>query len=261
MGIHVLCDVVTRHIEATNTIKATSDGSSNNETWWKIREASIMTLSISRDIIVEKQQAGALQFDFVRFLDTVVLGMLNDSGTISYVSLFPNFLIDGSKYCKSCILCIYSFYLDSPPLLLGRCLCFGGRYAQIMPPEVSSRFLEAAVNGLQENQPSCIRISAVKAIYWFCETPSEKGITNIISCHLPNIFRGLFNLASQPSTDVLTLVMETFHELVAVSTNQFFSSAFLSDTSFFRYSSYLGLICVYSYIKNLQHQWKTRFVL
>lgn len=39
-----------------------------------------MTLSLSKDIIVEKQQAGTLQFDFIRFLDTVVLGMLNDSG-------------------------------------------------------------------------------------------------------------------------------------------------------------------------------------
>lgn len=44
-----------------------------------------MTLSISRDIIVEKQQAGTLQFDLVRFLDTVVLGMLNDSGDLIVV--------------------------------------------------------------------------------------------------------------------------------------------------------------------------------
>lgn len=79
-GIHALCDVVTRHIEATNALKAGGDGSSNNETWWKIREASIMTLSLSKEIIVEKQQAGTLQFDFIRFLDTVVLGILNDSG-------------------------------------------------------------------------------------------------------------------------------------------------------------------------------------
>ncbi|XP_014471469.1 PREDICTED: importin-9 [Dinoponera quadriceps] len=184
VGIHVLCDVVTRHIEDTNALKANNDGGNSNETWWKIQEASIMTLNICKDVIVEKKQAGTLQFDFIRFLDTVVLGMLNDSG--------------------------------SPPLLLGRCLCLGGRYAQIMPPEVSSRFLEATVNGLQENQPSCIRISAVKAIYWFCETPSEESIANIIRCHLPNIFRGLFNLASQPSTDVLLLVMETFHVLIAL---------------------------------------------
>lgn len=105
----------------------------------------------------------------------------------------------------------------SPPLLLGRCLCLGGRYAKIMPPEVSSRFLEATVNGLQENQPPCIRISAVKAIYWFSEASTGKDpIVNMIRCHMPNIFQGLFNLVSQPNTDILTLVMETFQTLVWV---------------------------------------------
>lgn len=106
---------------------------------------------------------------------------------------------------------------ESPPLLLGRCLCLGGRYARIMPPEVSSRFLEATVNGLQENQPPCIRISAVKAIYWFSEASTGKDpIVNIIRCHMPNIFQGLFNLVSQPNTDVLILVMETFQTLIWV---------------------------------------------
>jgi len=148
---------------------------------------------------------------------------------------------------------------ESPPLLLGRCLCLGGRYAKIIPPEVSSRFLEATVNGLQENQPPCIRISAVKTIYWFSEVSTGKdSIVNIISCHMPNIFQGLFNLVSQPSTDVLTLVMETFQTLIWVMpTLSYCTYIFLSTYVF----CYLNLIYVYSNIKNLQHQWKTRFVL
>lgn len=80
VGVHALCDVVTRHIEATNALKANGDAGNSNETWWKIQEASIMTLSICKDVIVEKQQGGTLRFDFIRFLDTVVLAMLNDSG-------------------------------------------------------------------------------------------------------------------------------------------------------------------------------------
>ncbi|KAL6428612.1 hypothetical protein ACFW04_007913 [Cataglyphis niger] len=183
-AVHALCDVITRHIEATKALQAdNSDGRNSNESWWKLRESSLLALSLSKDTVVEKQQAGMLQFDIIRFLDTVVLGMLNDS--------------------------------ESPPLLLGRCLCLGGRYAKIMPPEVSSRFLEATVNGLQENQPPCIRISAVKAIYWFSEASTEKdSIVNIIRCHMPNIFQGLFSLVSQPNTDILILVMETFQILV-----------------------------------------------
>lgn len=88
-----------------------------------------------------------------------------------------------------------------------------------MPPEMSSRFLEATVNGLQENQPSCIRISAVKAIYWFCKASvgeNNNTLGNIIRSHLPNIFQGLFNLASQTSTEIFTLVLESFQVLVSV---------------------------------------------
>lgn len=88
-----------------------------------------------------------------------------------------------------------------------------------MPPEMSSRFLEATVNGLQENQLSCIRISAVKAIYWFCKASmmeNNNTLGNIIRSHLPNIFQGLFNLANQPSTEILILVMETLQVLVSV---------------------------------------------
>lgn len=78
--MHALCDVVTRHIEATKALQANGDGSNSNESWWKLRESSLLALSLSKNIVIEKQQAGVLQFDIIRFLDTVVLGMLNDSG-------------------------------------------------------------------------------------------------------------------------------------------------------------------------------------
>ena len=94
-----------------------------------------------------------------------------------------------------------------------------------MPPEISSRFLEATVNGLQENQLSCIRISAVKAIYWFCKASVEENnstLGNIIRSHLPNIFQGIFSLANQASTEILTLVLETLQVLVSVISKLFF---------------------------------------
>ncbi|KZC12620.1 Importin-9 [Dufourea novaeangliae] len=186
-SINVLCEVVTRHIEATSRLQTANSSGDNNESWWKLRESCILALSKIKDSVVEKHTSRMLQFDIIRFLDTVVLATLNDSG--------------------------------APPLLLGRCLCVGGKYVEIMPPEMSSRFLEATVNGLQESQPACIRISAVKAIYWFCKastTEINSTIGNIIRSHLPNIFQGLFNLANQPSTEVLILVMETFQELISM---------------------------------------------
>lgn len=81
-----------------------------------------------------------------------------------------------------------------------------------------SRFLEATVNGLLENQPACIRISAVKAVYWFCEASisGNPAIESIMRIHLPAIFQRIFSLTSQPTSEVLTLVMETFAVLVTV---------------------------------------------
>jgi len=78
--VHALCDVVTQHIEATKALQANDDDSNSNESWWKLRESSLLALSLSKNSVIEKQQAGILQFDIIRFLDTVVLGMLNDSG-------------------------------------------------------------------------------------------------------------------------------------------------------------------------------------
>lgn len=83
--MNALCEAITRHIEATNRLQAGGDDNSSIENWWKIHESSILTLSITRDIVIEKQQEGLLQFDIIRFMDTVVLNNLNDSSNENIV--------------------------------------------------------------------------------------------------------------------------------------------------------------------------------
>ncbi|KAK0168636.1 hypothetical protein PV327_002414 [Microctonus hyperodae] len=185
-SVNALCEVVTRHIEAANTIRASRTHQDDDDNSWKLCEAAVLALSIAKDEIIEKIDAGTLHFDLIAFLNSVILAILNDS--------------------------------TAHPFLLGRCLCLSGRYAKKIPPEISSRFLEATVNGLQENQPICIRISSVRAVYWFCEasTTANAAIRDIVRSHLPAIFQGLFAITNQPSTEVLTLVMETFSVLVAL---------------------------------------------
>lgn len=82
-AVNALCEVVTRHIEATSRLQNTNNGSENNETWWKLRESSILALSKTKDAVVERQQTGILQFDIISFLDTIVLATLKDSGIAS----------------------------------------------------------------------------------------------------------------------------------------------------------------------------------
>lgn len=79
-AVNTLFDIVTRHIEATKTLQANSVGSNSNESWWKLRESSLLALSLSKDIIIKEHEEGMLQFDIIKFLDTVVVGILNDSG-------------------------------------------------------------------------------------------------------------------------------------------------------------------------------------
>lgn len=97
--VDALCEVVTRHIEATSRLQNTNTGSENNKAWWKLQESSILALSKVKDVVVEKQEAGMLQFDIIKFLDTIVLATLKDSGIrYCYVStkkqlLFLYFLL------------------------------------------------------------------------------------------------------------------------------------------------------------------------
>ncbi|CAD6208615.1 GSCOCG00010595001-RA-CDS [Cotesia congregata] len=205
-SINALCEVITRHIEAVNIMQVCNrniqqnNGIHNNSSiqslsspWssspsWKICESAILALSIAKEQVIEHIQEGTLRFDLVAFLNTIILdGILNDP--------------------------------TAHPYLIGRCLCLGGRYANQIPPEISARFLEAAVVGLPANQPLCIRMSSIKAVYWFCEAAVNTNTLmtrDIIRPHLSVIFEELFGFVNQASTEILTLIMETFSILIAV---------------------------------------------
>ena len=64
------------------------------------------------------------------------------------------------------------------------------------------------VKGLEAAQPPAIRISAVRAIYGFCEHLKTSGSPQIIVPYLPEIMEGLIQLATQFTNDVLSLVLE-----------------------------------------------------
>ncbi|XP_058802875.1 importin-9 isoform X2 [Phymastichus coffea] len=183
-SVNALCDAITKHIEVANNIQSSNYIMRNDGNRWKMYEACIVTLSSAKDAVAEQQRAEKLQFDIIRFLDSVVLSTLNNPG--------------------------------AHPLLLGRCLYIGGRYAQELPYEMNLKFLEATVNGLLENQPNCIRISSIKTIYWFCKAASSKNTTllDLLRTQLSTIFQGLFTISNQTSKEILTLILDTFSVLI-----------------------------------------------
>ena len=67
--------------------------------------------------------------------------------------------------------------LNSPvhPFLLGRCLWVASKFPAHLPHTAITSFLEGTVRGLQQDQPHPVRISAVRAIWGFCNHLKNQG--------------------------------------------------------------------------------------
>ena len=80
-----------------------------------------------------------------------------------------------------------------------------------------SRFFQATMTGLHPTQPASVRISAVRAVFGFCEYLKSCGTTQILFNFLPNIMEGLLSITTQFSSNVLALSLETLIVVLAVS--------------------------------------------
>ncbi|XP_042197978.1 importin-9 isoform X3 [Callorhinchus milii] len=171
-----LAAAATKHLQEAEQAK-----NNGNAHWWKVHEACMLALGSVKSAITENVKDGRIQFDVHGFLTSVVLADLNLSGFSSPVS----------------------------PFLLGRALWAASRFTTVMTPELIQQFLQATVSGLHETQPPSVRISAVRAIWGYCDQLKISDCTHILQPFLPSILEGLIHLATQFSSEVLTLVMET----------------------------------------------------
>ncbi|XP_043977919.1 importin-9 [Gambusia affinis] len=167
-----LAAAATRHLQEAEQAK-----NGGNEHWWKIHEACMLALGSVKTIITENVKNGRIQFDMHGFLASVILADLNLTA--------------------------------ASPFLLGRALWAASRFTAAMSPELIQQFLQATVSGLHDSQPPSVRISAVRAIWGYCDQLKLSESTHILQPFLPSILEGLVQLAAQFSSEVLTLVMET----------------------------------------------------
>uniref|UniRef100_A0A4W3IWF5 Importin 9 n=1 Tax=Callorhinchus milii TaxID=7868 RepID=A0A4W3IWF5_CALMI len=166
-----LAAAATKHLQEAEQAK-----NNGNAHWWKVHEACMLALGSVKSAITENVKDGRIQFDVHGFLTSVVLADLN---------------------------------LSVSPFLLGRALWAASRFTTVMTPELIQQFLQATVSGLHETQPPSVRISAVRAIWGYCDQLKISDCTHILQPFLPSILEGLIHLATQFSSEVLTLVMET----------------------------------------------------
>lgn len=93
-------------------------------------------------------------------------------------------------------------------------MCLGGSYAEQMPLEMKSRFLEAVISAL-ESQQKCTKICAAIAAKSLIYTAAFESL---LKTQLPALFDGLFDLGSRiMSPEGLRLVLESFARLFLVS--------------------------------------------
>ncbi|XP_020791495.1 importin-9 [Boleophthalmus pectinirostris] len=167
-----LAAAATRHLQEAEQAK-----NNGNEHWWKIHEACMLALGSVKTIITENVKNGRIQFDMHGFLAGVILADLNLAA--------------------------------ASPFLLGRALWAASRFTAAMSPELIQQFLQATVSGLHDSQPPSVRISAVRAIWGYCDQLKLSESTQVLQPFLPSVLEGLVQLAAQFSSEVLTLVMET----------------------------------------------------
>ncbi|PIK58812.1 putative importin-9 [Apostichopus japonicus] len=160
--------------------------STNSKHWWKVHESCMLAVGSVKSLIIDKASKGKLAFDVQSFLTTVVLNDLK-----SGVS----------------------------PFLCGRALWTASRFSQAMSPELVHQFLEASVAGLLDTQPPSVRISAVRAVFGFCEQLKVSESTSILLPFLEPILIGLVQLATQYGQDILALVLETIGVVLTIDEN------------------------------------------
>ncbi|XP_075930627.1 importin-9 isoform X2 [Petromyzon marinus] len=173
-----LAAAATRHLQEAE--QARNAGSSY---WWKLHEACMLALGSVKDAVIDAVRSGKVQFDMDGFLTNVVLADLSSSAS---------------------------------PFLLGRALWSASRFASLMTPELVQRFLQATVSGLHDAQPPSVRISAVRAVWGYCDQLKQAGSVQVLRPFLPAVVEALVQLATHFTSDVLTLVMETLCVVCAV---------------------------------------------
>ncbi|WAR26205.1 IPO9-like protein [Mya arenaria] len=173
-----LCAAITRHLQEAETQKQ------HHENWWKVHESCMLALGTVCNLVMETVKSGTVQFDISAFLQNVVLTDLN---------------------------------LTVSPFLIGRCLWTASRYAEGMNQDLLQRCLQATVGGIHPSQHPVIRISAIRAVYSYCEFLKESGSSQMLVPFLPNITEGLIAVATQFSSDVLSLCLETLSMVLSVN--------------------------------------------
>uniref|UniRef100_UPI00358E2BF2 importin-9 isoform X2 n=2 Tax=Myxine glutinosa TaxID=7769 RepID=UPI00358E2BF2 len=173
-----LAAAATRHLQEAEQAKTRGDTG-----WWKVHEACMLALGSMKGSLLDAVRSGKAQFELDPFLSGVVLSALNTPAL---------------------------------PFLLGRALWAASRFTGVMSSELVQRFLEATVGGLHSSQPPSVRISAVRAIWGYCDQLKQAGAADVLRPFLSPVLEGLLELASGTTAETLALTLEALAMVCSV---------------------------------------------
>lgn len=173
-----LFKAIERHI-----LQANSAREAKHPYWWKTYESTMLAIGSVQPLIVESIQNQVAPFDLNIFLTSVVLP---------------------------------SMKVADAPFLVGRALWLASRFTQQIEPAMLNQLIETTVHGLQENQPPAVRISAVRAVFNYCDHLKQTNSTQLLAPFITSLLDGLLQLATQARIETLALVLETLRIVLTI---------------------------------------------
>jgi len=176
-----LAQTVEKHIADAQRMQE-----AGNAQWWKLHEATMLALGSTQEVI-ERQMQHMANFDLTSYLQSIVLNNLANPAS---------------------------------PFLFGRCLWIGSKFPAYLPDGALPQFLEAIVQGLQQEQLTTVRISAVRALRGFCDHLKRRGggqYRGLLNPVLPAALDALVRMSTafSQSSDILGLVLENLAVVLA----------------------------------------------
>ncbi|ELR21483.1 Importin beta domain containing protein [Acanthamoeba castellanii str. Neff] len=143
---------------------------SGNRSWWKLREASVLAVGSTAEVLINAPQG----FDHHQFMAAILQPDLQTTAS---------------------------------PFLRGRALWCASQFSHAVAADKSLPFIQAAVASLQSQQdPLPVKICACRALASYCPKLEDKGV---IGQMVPPTVQGLAVLLGQTSEETLHLTLET----------------------------------------------------
>ncbi|KAI9028536.1 armadillo-type protein [Hyaloraphidium curvatum] len=148
-------------------------------TWWKPREASLLSIGKLADELMEAMQQNQVQFDIA--------------------GLFSHVVLDSMK-ASDC------------PFLQGRAIWFASRFSSVLPAELAQQYVAAAASAASQSDSVPVRICGVKAIQAFSLSMDSAALQP----YQQQMLDGLLALMPNASEEIAVLVLETLPSVLKI---------------------------------------------